>query len=202
MFENSLIVVNIKLDNARWFLRGLNKPFDPFAQKAMHDTMIGIANCTEAVWAYHIGNEIVLYLNPNAISRCKTMLSGMTRDNLVSYIASLTTVIFNLNYGRLMEKLDKCSNIEKIRLDNYKSKQYLARFDCAVRECDRDITPIIKTIKNTQEIHPIKNSRFLFAVPVRAALTRICFAMPHIICLALRNTMVKVRLALSTITVR
>lgn len=141
MFENSLIVVNIKLDNARWFLRGLNKPFDPFAQKAMHDTMIGIANCTEAVWAYHIGNEIVLYLNPNAISRCKTMLSGMTRDNLVSYIASLTTVIFNLNYGRLMEKLDKCSNIEKIRLDNYKSKQYLARFDCAVRECDRDITP-------------------------------------------------------------
>lgn len=69
MFENSLIVVNIKLDNARWFLRGLNKPFDPFAQKAMHDTMIGIANCTEAVWAYHIGNEIVLYLNPNAISR-------------------------------------------------------------------------------------------------------------------------------------
>lgn len=52
MFENSLIVVNIKLDNARWFLRGLNKPFDPFAQKAMHDTMIGIANCTEAVWAY------------------------------------------------------------------------------------------------------------------------------------------------------
>lgn len=108
MFENSLIVVNIKLDNARWFLRGLNKPFDPFAQKAMHDTMIGIANCTEAVWAYHIGNEIVLYLNPNAISRCKTMLSGMTRDNLVSYIASLTTVIFNLNYGRLMEKLDKC----------------------------------------------------------------------------------------------
>lgn len=152
MFENSLIVVNIKLDNARWFLRGLNKPFDPFAQKAMHDTMIGIANCTETVWAYHIGNEIVLYLNPNAISRCKTMLSGMTRDNLVSYIASLTTVIFNLNYGRLMEKLDKCSNIEKIRLDNYKSKQYLARFDCAVRECDRDITPIIKTIKNTQEI--------------------------------------------------
>lgn len=152
MFENSLIVVNIKLDNARWFLRGLNKPFDPFAQKAMHDTMIGIANCTEAVWAYHIGNEIVLYLNPNAISRCKTMLSGMTRDNLVSYIASLTTVIFNLNYGQLMEKLDKCSNIEKIRLDNYKSKQYLARFDCAVRECDRDITPIIKTIKNTQEI--------------------------------------------------
>ena len=84
MFENSLIVVNIKLDNARWFLRGLNKPFDPFAQKAMHDTMIGIANCTEAVWAYHIGNEIVLYLNPNAISRCKTMLSGMTRDNLTS----------------------------------------------------------------------------------------------------------------------
>ena len=80
------------------------------------------------------------------------MLSDMTRDNLVSYIASLTTVIFNLNYGRLMEKLDKCSNIEKIRLDNYKSKQYLARFDCAVRECDRDITPIIKTIKNTQEI--------------------------------------------------
>lgn len=152
MFENSLIVVNIKLDNARWFLRGLNKPFDPFAQKAMHDTMIGIANCTEAVWAYHIGNEIVLYLNPNAISRCKTMLSGMTRDNFVSYIASLTTVIFNLNYGRLMEKLDKCSNIEKIRLDNYKSKQYLARFDCTVRECDRDITPIIKTIKNTQEI--------------------------------------------------
>lgn len=152
MFENSLIVVNIELDNARWFLRGLNKPFDPFAQKAMHDTMIGIANCTEAVWAYHIGNEIVLYLNPNAISRCKTMLSGMTRDNLVSYIASLTTVIFNLNYGRLMEKLDKCSNIEKIRLDNYKSKQYLARFDCAVRECDRDITPIIKTIKNTQEM--------------------------------------------------
>lgn len=74
MFENSLIVVNIKLDNARWFLRGLNKPFDPFAQKAMHDTMIGIANCTEAVWAYHIGNEIVLYLNPNAISRCKTMI--------------------------------------------------------------------------------------------------------------------------------
>lgn len=73
MFENSLIVVNIKLDNARWFLRGLNKPFDPFAQKAMHDTMIGIANCTEAVWAYHIGNEIVLYLNPNAISRCKTI---------------------------------------------------------------------------------------------------------------------------------
>ena len=52
MFENSLIVVNIKLDNARWFLRGLNKPFDPFAQKAMHDTMIGIANCTEAVWAF------------------------------------------------------------------------------------------------------------------------------------------------------
>jgi hypothetical protein len=152
MFENSLIVVNIKLDNARWFLRGLNKPFDPFAQKAMHDTMIGIANCTEAVWAYHIDNEIVLYLNPNAISRCKTMLSGMTRDNLVSYIASLTTVIFNLNYRRLMEKLDKCSNIEKIRLDNYKSKQYLARFDCTVRECDRDITPIIKTIKNTQEI--------------------------------------------------
>jgi len=44
MFENSLIVVNIKLDNARWFLRGLNKPFDPFAQKAMHDTMIGISN--------------------------------------------------------------------------------------------------------------------------------------------------------------
>lgn len=80
------------------------------------------------------------------------MLSGMTRDNLVSYIASLTTVIFNLNYGRLMEKLDKCSNIEKIRLDNYKSKQCLARFDCTVRECDRDITPIIKTIKNTQEI--------------------------------------------------
>ena len=40
MFENSLIVVNIKLDNVRWFLRGLNKPFDPFAQKAMHDTMI------------------------------------------------------------------------------------------------------------------------------------------------------------------
>ena len=90
MFENSLIVVNIKLDNARWFLRGLNKPFDPFAQKAMHDTMIGIANCTEAVWAYHIGNEIVLYLNPNAISRCKTMLSGMTRDNLVSYISCWT----------------------------------------------------------------------------------------------------------------
>lgn len=54
MFENSLIVVNIKLDNARWFLRGLNKPFDPFAQKAMHDTMIGIANCTEAVWAFNI----------------------------------------------------------------------------------------------------------------------------------------------------
>lgn len=76
MFENSLIVVNIKLDNARWFLRGLNKPFDPFAQKAMHDTMIGIANCTEAVWAYHIGNEIVLYLNPNAISRCKTILAA------------------------------------------------------------------------------------------------------------------------------
>lgn len=51
-------------------------------------------------------------------------------------------------------------------------------------------------------IHPIKNSRFLFAVPVRAVLTHICFAMPHIICLALRNAMVKVRLALSTITVR
>lgn len=54
MFENSLIVVNIKLDNARWFLRGLNKPFDPFAQKAMHDTMIGIANCTEAAFLVDI----------------------------------------------------------------------------------------------------------------------------------------------------
>lgn len=101
------------LERGERFLRGLNKPFDPFAQKAMHDTMIGIANCTEAVWAYHIGNEIVLYLNPNAISRCKTMLSGMTRDNLVSYIASLTTVIFNLNYGRLMEKLDKSCNLTR-----------------------------------------------------------------------------------------
>lgn len=49
---------------------------------------------------------------------------------------------------------------------------------------------------------PYQNSRFLFAVPVRAVLTHICFAMPHIICLALRNAMVKVRLALSTITVR
>lgn len=89
MFENSLIVVNIKLDNARWFLRGLNKPFDPFAQKAMHDTMIGIANCTEAVWAYHIGNEIVLYLNPNAISRCKTMrnLSTAITKQFVSILS-------------------------------------------------------------------------------------------------------------------
>lgn len=71
-----------------------------------------------------------------------------------------------------------------------------------VREKLEELERTLSSPSQLAYIHPIKNSRFLFAVPVRAALTRICFAMPHIICLALRNTMVKVRLALSTITVR